>query len=514
MIDHIHTSRRNLLKAGMAGTALASLGTTACSQGQQLTEELRQNTSPAPDWILPLARSAEGPLESTPTVEGTLPPGLVGTLYRNGPGRFDRGDQRKNHLLDGDGYIQRLHFAEGQVHYRAAFVQTPKFQREQAADRFLYSTWTTRRSGGPLRNLGGGPMQSQAGITVYPVGDQVYALDEGNPAWSLDPETLDTLAPRTLGDGNLAIKAHTKLDPISGDWLIAGQEFGRASTLNILSYDRDGHLRQQHQVSDQPLHYFHDYLVTERFFVFVLHPCVLQPFGFLFGMRSVLDSLSWEPEHGNRVVVVPRDGGEPRYFEAQSAFMWHALNAYERGDEIVADIVAYDHPDHFIPINGREPLLSALMEGRMGAAEEPGKIRRYVLNLKSGQLQEEILHNGNHEFPFVDTRLATRRHQVGYFAWSGIGVMQTGIKRMDMDNGQEQVFDFGPGTHVGEPVFAPAPGDTPDRGWLLAQCLDGASSRAFYAVFDAQQVDAGPIARIWLDHSLPISFHGWWRPAV
>ncbi|TGG90607.1 carotenoid oxygenase [Natronospirillum operosum] len=512
MNDHTDTTRRDLLKAGMAGTALASLGAAGCSRSQPVAEGLQRETAPPPDWILPLARSVEGPAAYTPEVEGTLPADLAGTLYRNGPGRFDRGQRRKKHLLDGDGFVQRLHFAEGRVHFRAAFVQTPKFEREEAADRFLYSTWTTPRPGGPLRNLGGGPMQSQAGITVYPVGDRVYALDEGNPAWSLDPDTLATLGSHQLGEGNIGIKAHSKLDPVSGEWLLAGQDFGRVSSLNTVIHDQAGDLLHQHRVSDQPLRYFHDFLATEHYYVFVLHPCVLNPFGFLFGMRSVVDSLEWQPELGNRVVVVPRSGGEPRNFEATGAFMWHALNAHERGDEIVADIVAYDHPDHFIPINGREPLLSALMEGRMGAAEEPGRIRRYVINLRTGQLREEILHNGNHEFPFVDPRTATLRHRVGYFAWSGIGTMNTGIKRMDMDSGAEQVFDFGPGTHVGEPVFAADSSDQTDAGWLLAQCLDGASGRAFYAVFDARQVAAGPLARIWLQDALPISFHGWWQP--
>ncbi|MGA8696367.1 MAG: carotenoid oxygenase family protein [Xanthobacteraceae bacterium] len=62
-------------------------------------------------------------------------------------------------------------------------------------------------------------------------------------------------------------------------------------------------------------------------------------------------------------------------------------------------------------------------------------------------------------------------------------------------------------------VFAARPGAGRDDGWLIVQCLGGRSERAFFALFDAAHVDAGPIARIRLPHALPISFHGWWKAA-
>ena len=50
-------------------------------------------------------------------IEGVLPEELKGsTLFRNGPSRFERGDQRVAHYLDGDGYIAKIAFApDGRV---------------------------------------------------------------------------------------------------------------------------------------------------------------------------------------------------------------------------------------------------------------------------------------------------------------------------------------------------------------------------------------------------------------
>ena len=56
---------------------------------------------------------------------------------------------------------------------------------------------------------------------------------------------------------------------------------------------------------------------------------------------------------------------------------------------------------------------------------------------------------------------AWRRHEVGFFAAFGRGAFNSGLKRVEMNTGASQQFDFGEGTHVGEPVFAPISA-TPD----------------------------------------------------
>ncbi|MCH8532443.1 MAG: carotenoid oxygenase family protein [Saccharospirillum sp.] len=502
MSESIHLTRRKTLQLAAGGAVLLGLGPMGC------VSQTKAQLEDAPEWLLPLAKSESGGRDYAPRIEGQVPKALNGALYRNGPGLYERSGRRKRHLLDGDGLVQRLSFDNGRARYQNAFVQTPKFIAEEEAQRYLYSTWTTRRAGGPLRNLGGGSMAPQAGVTVYPVGDKLYALDEANPIFEIDPQSLDTLGQRVMGERMPNVKAHTKFDPVTGEWLLAGQDFGRTSSIHSVSYNQAGQRGFQQSLEGQPLMYWHDFLISEHYFIFVLHPCELEPFGMLAGLRSVVDSLRWRPEKGNRIVLMPRAGGEPLYYEAEGAFMWHALNAYERGDEIIADIVTYDNPDHFI---GENALLHTLMEGKMGNAEEPGKLRRYIINTRTGTLKEEVLDDGNHEFPFVDPRVVAREHRIGYYAYSGIGAMQTGLKRLDMRTGQDQVFDFGPGTHVGEPVFVNQPGGQIDDGWLISQCLDGDSRNTFFALFDASDLVGGPLAIIWLEHSVPLSFHGWWK---
>lgn len=53
---------------------------------------------------------SEVPLEP---VRGTIPAGLKGTLFRNGPGRLERGGQWVHHPFDGDGMISAFRFEGG-----------------------------------------------------------------------------------------------------------------------------------------------------------------------------------------------------------------------------------------------------------------------------------------------------------------------------------------------------------------------------------------------------------------
>ena len=154
-----NVTRRQAVQAGVAGAALAATGGVV---------ETASAAEKAPEWLTLLGRSEQGGRDYAPRVEGKIPAGLEGSLYRNGPGLFERGGVRKPHLLDGDGLVQRLTFQDSAVRYQNSFVRTRKFAQEEAVGRYLYPTWSLRAPGGLFANLGGGAFKSQAGVTVYP----------------------------------------------------------------------------------------------------------------------------------------------------------------------------------------------------------------------------------------------------------------------------------------------------------------------------------------------------------
>jgi all-trans-8'-apo-beta-carotenal 15,15'-oxygenase len=460
-------------------------------------------------WCTALVRSLTVEHDYRPHIEGALPTGLEGRLFRNGPGRFERANYRKRNLLDGDGMIQCFDFTDGSVRYRNRFVRTDKFVAEEAAGAYLHPTWTTRAPGGLLANLGA-RIPSQAGVTTLVRDGRLLALDEIEPLHALDPATLDTLGPFAFPDGieMPGCKAHTKTDPYTGDWYLAATDYGRAMTLRWLVLGKDGVAKAQRAIRSPRMTYLHDFLVTERHLVFILHPVAFSPFAMLAGLRSFADSLTWKPKQGNLVLVQDKAGGKPALIEAPAAWMWHALNAYERGGAIIADFVGYEAPDHFI---GDAPAFSAVTRSEEGEAKHPGTVRRYVIDPKARTLREETIDAGNHEFPMVDLRMALRKHRYGWFACGHAGDwIFDGVTRLDMESGAREEYRFGSRHFVGEPIFAPR-GVREGDGWILAQVQSGETGTNFLAVFEAANLAAGPVAKVHLRHHAPISFHGHWE---
>src|SRR5437867_8317395 len=85
-------------------------------------------------------------------LDGKLPEGLVGTLYRNGPGRNEVGGKPYAHLFDGDAMLSQFTFEGGRVRYRNRFVRTTHYLAERAADKPLMRAYGQQRPGGPLAN--------------------------------------------------------------------------------------------------------------------------------------------------------------------------------------------------------------------------------------------------------------------------------------------------------------------------------------------------------------------------
>lgn len=502
--------RRDFLMLG----AGAAAGLAAYPMAATLTAPTRTGTAVSVgerSWLDPLRTSLRTEYDYAPRIEGAVPDGLRGALYRNGPGIFMRDGIRKNNLLDGDGMIQAYDFADGRQRYRNRFVRTEKFLAEEKKGEFIHPTWSMAAPTGWLDRVGGGTPISQAGVTTLVKHGKLLAFDEIGLPYALDVETLETQGQFPIQDGKdmLNYKAHTKTDGKNGDWVLFSTEFGRNMILHVVVRSTDGRIKSRQSVTLPGPIYMHDFFLTERHILFLLNPMEMSPFPFLLGFGAFIDSLSWNPDAGNKMLVLNRNGDvDPVILDAPPSYMWHSVNAHDRGDEIIADFVGYDDPDHFV---GPDPAFQAIMRGRSGEAKSPGKLRRYVINPARKVLREEIVSDRHYEFPMINPARTGHRHRTVYLsAGSGDSWYHDGLAAIDMDTGKDRRFHFGPRHYVGEPVVT---GGADGDGFLLAQVHHGDSGRTFLAIFEAADVAAGPVAKVWLNHHVPVSFHGWWQAA-
>ena len=120
------------------------------------------------------------------------------------------------------------------------------------------------------------------------------------------------------------------------------------------------------------------------------------------------------------------------------------------------------------------------------------------------------------EFPSINPGDACHKHRTIFTSFGPHNkIFHSGLSSINAETGATETYDFGPQTWVGEPVFAPAPGNlggarTVENGWLIAQGLDGKTGNSFFAILNADRIADGPVAIARLESHLPYSFHGHW----
>jgi all-trans-8'-apo-beta-carotenal 15,15'-oxygenase len=433
-------------------------------------------------------------------VVGRLPEGLVGTLYRNGPAKNEVGGKPYAHLFDGDGMLSQFTFADGRVHYRNRFVRTTHYLAERAADKPLYRGFGTQKPGGVLANALRFPANVANTSVTFHAGN-LLALWEGGKPWRLDPDTLDTVGEYDY-DGELkaayAFSAHPKIDPATGELFNFGVQYGPRTRIRSYRVDRAGRLHHLRPVTLPYPVMNHDFALTEKHLVFVIDPILVSPVKMLLGLDSFDGTLRFDRSKSTRIVLVPRDGGEPRTAELEPFFHFHFNNAYEDGRDTVIDLVRYDDYS----------LGDSLRDFGTAGFRERGTLWRLRVG-PGGTAAAEELCPWKCEFPQHDWRRTSARHRYGYVAAGTEDVIGQAIVKIDHQEGTWQEHDFGDGQVAGEPIFVPRSTDAAeDDGWVLSVVYSAAEHRSRLVVLDARDIEREPLAVAHLRHHVPLGFHG------
>lgn len=480
---------------------------------------------PAVDWPPPDHNPAlhAGLLSSLPDeyeydceIEGQLP-SLEGTLYRVGPGLYDRGPDRKRMMLDGDGMVQALSLARGRARYRNRFVRTTKLLAEQTANRFLYPTFSTHGSG-PLRYNLGLDLANQANTTVIEWAGRVFAFDEGQIPYELD-RNLGTIGERALDPAQptLSYWAHWKLDAAHRRLHLLSLVPGPRPVALIVSLDRHGQVAERQTVPLPRSVYIHDWFVTETRFALLLHPAFISMprlLEILIGRNTFANAIDWRPDQGSILTIVRRGGNECRNIDVTPVWMWHAINAFDNGADLIFDFIGGevggglgdDNSPLFRVMRGVDPNMPA---------EAVNWPRRLRVRPDQDTPEELVLaSDGNFELPCVSATERGRHYTQAYMIKAAPGeIFAHSLCELDEGTLTTRRYDFTSEEYCSEPVICDELDGNPGR-YLLTQVYNGRDRRSYFALFDRRDFMAGPIAKLHLKHHVPLSFHGYWSGAA
>jgi beta,beta-carotene 9',10'-dioxygenase len=439
-------------------------------------------------------------------LSGTLPAWLAGTLVRVTPALLDPGGVPVRHWFDGLAMLHGFTIGDGGVRYASRFLESKAYRDVRAtgsSGALGFATDPCRSLFGRVGALFDSQMTDNCNVNVIRLGERWIAMTETPLAIEFDADTLATLGNADWADTRTQGTAHPHYDFATREAISYGVHFGARSSYRVYATAAGSHERRElARVPVREPSYMHSFGLTDRHVILIESPLVVNPLKLAVGNRPFIENYAWKPERGSHFLVIDRASGTLRArVAADPFFSFHEVNAFEDGDEVVVDLVAYDDAAVIDAL-----YLDKLRAG--GRVDGIGTLRRYRLPLDGGSARVEQLSDEQVELPRIAYR--TRNGQPYRYVYAAGGTEHAEfldeVVKIDVGDGSLLRWHTA-GCYPGEPVFVAAPGgEREDDGVLLSVVLDTASASSFLLVLDAQ--DLSEIARADAPQRVPFGFHG------
>mmetsp|Transcript_4689 Transcript_4689/g.17698 ORF Transcript_4689/g.17698 Transcript_4689/m.17698 type:complete len:612 (+) Transcript_4689:66-1901(+) len=465
------------------------------------------------------------PTEAVVT-QGAIPPGLRGTVFRQGPGRIRVGASKYGHWFDGDGLTSAVSLdgSTGQVRMMSRYVRTPRYEAQQRQPALaqalvgggmaMRGAWTDAKQGSLLDNIfqkPTNPANTNIAVVTDPETGQalLLALCEGGRPFSMNPNTLETLGEWDFGgalgpDGFFS--AHPKVDLKTGSVFAIGLAIGvltsslvalrvfrldpsvAGKTVGVLS------MTATKTVALDSLAFVHDISITERYIVIVIPPWEVEaPSGVIASLLigPLAKRFSWNAARGARVVVLDRITldviadveTDP---SAGDLSFYHVVNAFDNdddGDSLMLHIAAHNGPREAVESafgdmyaaawddSMRCSMRELSVEGLRRRGEATARLISGTIQPNASAFELPAIHPAvvGQQYRHVFTNAAVPQADTTPSGRDGHGLLRNApflnaIERLDLIDGSIDRITFGFHRFAGEPMIVPkAPNSSPSE---------------------------------------------------
>ena len=478
-------------------------------------------------------------------IEGSIPKDLYGTTYwKIGPGKFERNGKQYAHVLDGDGFVVRLHVDKsGHVQYTGRFVETEYFRHERDTNEIQYrNVFGTQRKGGPLGNAFDLTLKNVANTNILAWGDRLFALWEAGRPYELDPVTLETLPLATdgpfaeLGDPDCNLRglsldsggpidemvkvgkfftAHPHI--VGNDTLVAftaAQNPQKKSIdMEFLEYDQQWNIkrRRKYPVSGAGAAP-HDFAVGRDFYGFIENKIYVDSLPYVLGLKGPAQVMQLQIKQNATLYLVPRTSDEKAVtVDIAPYFAIHNLaRLEENGDFVTMFSNGWDlqDPKFYPPHEDSVPFLGS-WSGQYPDFDvvTPAKFFKTTVNRKTGKLvsHDEIVPGMVMEFQTQD-ELEPEFAYISLSTYGGESLPGVGLARVNTRTKTAEHWWAEPKIFTGE-VLSTRKQDGKKGSWIIGLIYDAWARRTSLAILDSERFAEGPVARIHLPHHISYGLH-------
>ncbi|XP_051967564.1 carotenoid-cleaving dioxygenase, mitochondrial [Xyrauchen texanus] len=515
--------------------------------------------------IAPLVSSVEETPEPIPTtVKGNIPTWIRGSLLRNGPGKFEFGNQIFNHWFDGMALMHRFQIEDGQVTYRSRFLRSDSYKQNSERNRIMVSEFGTLALPDPCKNifqrfLSRFEMKptDNASVSFVKYKGDYYVSTETNFMHIVDPETLKSKQ-KVDWSKFIAVNgatAHPHTDP-DGTVYNMGNSYGsKGAFYNIIRVppEREGPedtlegakiLCSIVPYNKSKPSYYHSFGMSENYVVFIEQPIKMDLFKIMTSRlrgKALSEGIYWDPNQETIFHLIDKQTGKesPVKYYAKALSTFHQINAFEQDGFLMLDMCCSD--------NG-QAINNYLIQNMRQSGEALNEVyntmsrsfpRRFVLplNITDTALEQNLntrpnstatavcftknqvyctfedLHGndlkdyGGLEFPHINySQYNTKPYR--YFYGCGFrNLVGDSLIKMDLESKKFKVW-CQPDLYPSEPVFISTPNSVEeDDGVILSVVITPNEDKStFLLVLDAKTFEE--LGRAEVPVNIPYGFHG------
>jgi all-trans-8'-apo-beta-carotenal 15,15'-oxygenase len=359
----------------------------------------------------------------------------------------------------------------------------------------------------------------------------VASLRAGLPVFLPDLERVsESLHTRLFG---CYFTAHPKIDQTKGrfiSWLWraepkpkSGQILRSRPVLDIYEWDEKWTLQSRSFVRHRLQHTSvapHDFSPTPSHYLFIENRLDGDILPYVLGQCTPAVCVNINPRQPMMLNLVPRRGSlntTAVTLPLCPGFTIHSVCAFEKEGVIELYTTGWDCTA-VATGTARKGLLGA-WEGLCPQFDQIPCTYLYRTQIDSVSMKllshtvtpgmENIVVEHPHIHPAFES-LPVRYMYMSIGSMQGVSTPPLGYLRLDLVTGEKQVWSPPRNTFCEELVVVPKSKEFGDEKnvWLISPLYDAVTNRSSIAVFDGENLNQGPIFRVWLQHPLPHSLHG------
>ncbi|KAL7166339.1 hypothetical protein ACSBR2_037086 [Camellia fascicularis] len=497
------------------------------------------------------------------SIEGRIPHDFPKGVYiRNGPNPLFGGFKstksmfgRSSHIwVEGEGMLHALYFNEDRdgkwtVLYNNSHVQTETFKLEKQRNKPSFLPAIEGDSpailSAYLLNLMrfGKVNKDISNTNVFEHSGKFYTIAENHLPQEIDILTLETLGHwDAKGAWNRPFTSHPKKVPGTGELVMIGVDAVKPFLeLGIISADGTK-LVHKVDLKFNRTSLCHDIGITQRYNVIMDFPLTVDINRLISGGPLI----KYDKEGYARIGVMPRygDANSIKWFEVEPSIVFHIINCFEDGDEVV--LWACRARGSIIPgpdlglnkfewfSRGFKPLNSA-EENNDSLAQDSllfSRCYEWRLNIKTGEVKGMNLTGteSSMDFPIINENFTGLKNKYGYTqvvdstASSTSGMAKFGgLAKLYLEESEAgfsltkrreefinvEYHKFEENTFCSGAAFVPKyEGGEEDDGWVITFVHNEHTDTSFVYIIDTKKFCSEPVAKMTLPSRVPYGFHG------